>query len=73
VLATEDAEFYEHQGRQPRRHRAGLRDQPAWTGGIEQGGSTITQQYVKNAFLDDAQTYQRKLQEAVYATSSSSA
>ncbi len=66
VLATEDADFFEHGGVDHgailRAFMTNLRD-----GGIQQGGSTITQQYVKNAFLDDAQTYQRKLQEAVYA------
>jgi penicillin-binding protein 1A len=66
VLATEDADFFDHGGVDhtaiARAFVANLRG-----GGIEQGGSTITQQYVKNAFLDDAQTYQRKLQEAVYA------
>jgi penicillin-binding protein 1A len=66
VLATEDADFYEHggvdHGAIVRAFMANLRG-----GGIQQGGSTITQQYVKNAFLDGSQTYQRKLQEAVYA------
>ena len=66
VLATEDADFYDHggvdHGAIARAFLTNLRG-----GGIEQGGSTITQQYVKNAFLDDSQTYQRKLQEAVYA------
>jgi len=33
----------------------------------EQGGSTITQQLVKSYFLTDAQTYSRKLKEAVMA------
>jgi hypothetical protein len=33
------------------------------TGGSTQGGSTITQQYVKNAFLTQAQTTSRKIDE----------
>jgi membrane peptidoglycan carboxypeptidase len=33
------------------------------TGGSTQGGSTITQQYVKNAFLTQAQTTSRKIEE----------
>jgi membrane peptidoglycan carboxypeptidase len=33
------------------------------TGGSTQGGSTITQQYVKNAFLNSQQTYSRKFKE----------
>ena len=32
-------------------------------GGSTQGGSTITQQYVKNAFLTQAQTTSRKIDE----------
>lgn len=36
-------------------------------GGIEQGGSTLTQQLVKSYFLDSRQTLGRKLQEAVMA------
>ncbi|MBR7828203.1 penicillin-binding protein [Actinospica sp. MGRD01-02] len=33
------------------------------TGGSTEGGSTITQQYVKNAYLTQAQTYSRKIDE----------
>ena len=36
-------------------------------GGIEQGGSTLTQQLVKSYFLDSRQTLSRKLREAVMA------
>ncbi|WP_448621979.1 transglycosylase domain-containing protein [Geodermatophilus sp. URMC 65] len=42
----------------------------AWnnlTGGSTQGGSTITQQYVKNAFLTSEQTFSRKFQELFLA------
>ncbi|MGY1653467.1 transglycosylase domain-containing protein [Geodermatophilus sp. SYSU D01119] len=42
----------------------------AWnnlTGGSTQGGSTITQQYVKNAFLSSEQTFSRKFQELFLA------
>ncbi|WP_231839512.1 transglycosylase domain-containing protein [Blastococcus saxobsidens] len=42
----------------------------AWnnlTGGETQGGSTITQQYVKNAFLTHDQTFSRKFQELFLA------
>src|SRR3954467_1998030 len=37
------------------------------TGGSTQGGSTITQQYVKNAFLTADQTFGRKFQELFLA------
>ncbi|MEY9929930.1 penicillin-binding protein 1A [Catenulispora sp. GP43] len=36
-------------------------------GGSTQGGSTITQQYVKNAYLTDERTLSRKVKEAVIA------
>ncbi len=66
VLATEDAGFYEHEGVD---HlaivRAALTNFTA--GGIESGASTITQQYVKMAFLSPEQTLQRKIEEALYA------
>jgi penicillin-binding protein 1A len=66
VLATEDATFYEHEGVN---HLAIVRAALAnlRAGGIESGASTITQQYVKLAFLSPEQTLQRKIQEAIYA------
>jgi len=66
VLATEDAGFYEHTGVN---HLAIIRAfvQNLASGEIESGASTITQQYVKLAFLTPEQTYQRKIQEALYA------
>ncbi|MGA1774993.1 MAG: transglycosylase domain-containing protein [Nitriliruptoraceae bacterium] len=66
ILATEDANFYEHAGvNHVAIIRAFLTNLAA--GDIESGASTITQQYVKLAFLTPDQTYQRKLQEALYA------
>ncbi|MDH4277927.1 MAG: transglycosylase domain-containing protein, partial [Acidimicrobiia bacterium] len=37
-------------------------------GGIAQGGSTLTQQYVKNVYLTTEQTFERKVSEALLAT-----
>ncbi len=66
VLATEDANFYEHQGvNHLAIARAALTNFRA--GGIESGASTITQQYVKMTFLTPEQTLARKLEEAIYA------
>jgi len=67
VVAAEDKDFYEHSGVSVR----GI-FRAAWaniTGGeISQGGSTITQQYVKNAVLQDpSRTVTRKLKELVLA------
>jgi hypothetical protein len=66
VLATEDVNFYEHAGVN---HLAIVRAfiTNLVSGGIESGASTITQQYVKLAFLTPEQTYKRKIQEALYA------
>jgi penicillin-binding protein 1A len=65
VLAAEDKDFFEHAGIDPfsiaRATWADLRGKPL------QGGSTITQQYVKNAYLSNERTVVRKLKEAVLA------
>lgn len=64
-IATEDQQFYEHFGVNP---KAILR--AAWvifTGRGFQGGSTITQQLAKNAFLTSEVTLKRKIQEAWFA------
>ena len=61
VLAAEDRTFYENQGISPtgiaRAFWSNLR------GNSTQGGSTITQQYAKNAYLSQERTYTRKLKE----------
>ncbi len=64
-IATEDQQFYEHFGVNP---KAIMR--AAWviaSGRGFQGGSTITQQLAKNAFLTQDQTLKRKIQEAWFA------
>lgn len=61
VLAAEDRDFYEHGGFDPTSLA-----RAAWTDlstGANQGGSTITQQYAKNAFLTHDQTIDRKVRE----------
>ena len=65
VLATEDRKFYEHSGLDPLGLvRATVNDV---RGGKLQGGSTITQQYVKNTYVGRERTVWRKLKEAVLA------
>lgn len=67
-LAAEDRNFYSHKGVDERGVlRAGLRNMMSGDGKREQGGSTITQQLVKNLLLDDKATYERKLREMVLA------
>ena len=65
-VAIEDRRFFEHRGvdRQGML-RAMLANLSA--GGTVQGGSTITQQLVKNLFLKPERTIQRKLQEMILA------
>jgi len=61
VLAAEDRGFYSEPGISVRGTlRAAVNDVK---GGSTQGGSTITQQYVKNAYLNSDQTLGRKLKE----------
>jgi len=63
MLAAEDRGYYNHGGFDPR----GL-VRAAWnnfTGGTTQGASTITQQYAKNAYLSQEQSFSRKFKELV--------
>jgi penicillin-binding protein 1A len=66
VLAVEDEHFYEHGGVNLRATARALMENVE-AGGIAQGGSTITQQVVKNALLSPEQDLGRKVKEAVYA------
>src|SRR6266508_669783 len=66
VLAAEDKDFFKHGGVDPfgiiRAAWADVRNR-----GARQGGSTITQQYVKNVYLTKERTISRKIKEAVLA------
>ncbi len=65
VIAAEDRNFYSEPGVSiTGTMRAALTD---LTGGDTQGGSTITQQYVKNAYLSSERTLSRKLKELLIA------
>ncbi len=65
-IAAEDVRFYDHYGIDPRGILRAL-----WANissqGVAQGGSTITQQLARNAFLTQERTLNRKAQEAVLA------
>ncbi len=66
VIAIEDARFWEHDGVDPRAV-ARAASSNAEAGDVSEGGSTITQQYVKTALLSPDQTLSRKLEEASIA------
>src|SRR5918992_3737673 len=70
VVAIEDARFYEHDGVDVRAIFRALLTNAA-SGEVQQGGSTITQQYVKNAIIAPnrtaAKTFRRKINEAALA------
>jgi len=66
VLAVEDQRFQTHPGIDLKRI-AGALLANLRAGSIRQGGSTLTQQLVKNFFLTPERTIKRKLQEAVMA------
>jgi penicillin-binding protein 1A len=67
VVAAEDRSFYQHGGVDLRGTLRAL-----WadvrSGGAVQGGSTITQQYVKNAYTGNEQSISRKIHEAILAS-----
>jgi len=66
TVAVEDQRFYEHHGVDFQSlFRAIVTDIRAGT--TVQGGSTITEQYVKNAYVGNERTYTRKIREAVLA------
>ena len=68
IQAVEDRQFAYHHGIDPRAIlRAALSN--LRSGGVIQGGSTITQQLVKNLFLTSERTFLRKFNESLMAIS----
>ncbi|WP_237059493.1 penicillin-binding protein 1B [Microbulbifer sediminum] len=66
LIAVEDQDFLRHFGVSPRGiARAMIANIKA--GGVVQGGSTITQQLVKNIFFDHKPSLRRKINEALMA------
>jgi penicillin-binding protein 1A len=64
LVAIEDTRFFEHNGVNPDAIiRAALRNFEA--GHKVEGGSTLTQQLVKNTILDNERSYTRKIKEAI--------
>ncbi|MBK6856062.1 MAG: transglycosylase domain-containing protein [Microthrixaceae bacterium] len=67
VIATEDKDFFEHDGVDPLGIARAAYHDIRGTSASRQGGSTITQQYVKKTYLTAEQTVTRKIKEAVMA------
>ena len=66
VVAVEDHRYFEHSGIDVRAIARALRDDLR-AGRVVEGGSTITQQYVRNVLLSGERTAHRKLREAILA------
>ena len=66
-VAAEDVRFYEHHGVDPRGILRAIWANVVSGNATGQGGSTITQQLARNAFLTQEQTLKRKLLEVVLA------
>ena len=64
-VAVEDARFYTHNGIDVKRIAGAFIAN--FVTGSQQGGSTITQQLIKNTLLSSEQSYKRKIQEAYLA------
>lgn len=65
-IASEDRRFFEHEGVDPQGILRALIVNLTG-GGTSQGGSTITQQIVKNLLVGKEKSYRRKMREAVLA------
>lgn len=65
LIATEDRGFYEHKGVSIRGIARAVMNN--FSGGSMQGGSTITQQLIKNFYLSSDRTLKRKANEALMA------
>ena len=62
VVASEDSSFYSNNGIDPKGIVRALFNN--LTGGPIQGASTLTQQYVKNYYVDTTDSYVGKLKQA---------
>ncbi len=66
LIQTEDQRFHAHFGLDPKAiARASVANLKA--GRVVQGGSTLTQQLVKNFFLHNTRSFSRKFSEAIYS------
>ena len=68
TVAIEDKDFYTHNGFSERGIIRSAINMVLHKGEIQGGGSTITQQLIKNVLLTSSQTASRKIQELILAT-----
>lgn len=66
IITIEDKRFYQHLGFDPLRIGGALLHNLQNPSTLE-GGSSITQQYVKNIYLTNTQSVERKIKELIYA------
>ncbi len=65
TVATEDANFYKHRGVDFKAILSAVVEKVTGKRRLARGGSTITQQYVKNALLTSDRSMVRKIKEAI--------
>ena len=67
IIATEDSSFYEHNGIVPKALVRALLQEAVSTDSATSGGSTLTQQLIKQQILTSEVTFKRKANEILYA------
>lgn len=67
ILMSEDSSFFQHKGYSPEGIRYAMEQNSRPGVKIKRGGSTITQQVVKNVFLSPEKTITRKVRELLLA------
>ncbi len=65
TIAIEDATFFEHSGFSWKGYTRALLSEIVNFGSHKGGGSTLTQQFIKNTFLSSEKTYTRKIKELI--------
>ena len=67
IIATEDSSFYEHNGIVPKALLRAILQEAVSSGSGATGGSTLTQQLIKQQILTSEVTFKRKANEILYA------
>ena len=67
IISTEDSSFYEHNGIVPKALLRAILQEAVSSGSGATGGSTLTQQLIKQQILTSEVTFKRKANEMLYA------